>query len=102
VPRGLGFQVPFAERIRREAGIATMAVGLILEPRQAEAVLKAAQADIIAIGREALEEPFWPLRAARTLGAFGYEDAIWPKQYGWWLERRRRVMEKMRESGALA
>jgi 2,4-dienoyl-CoA reductase-like NADH-dependent reductase (Old Yellow Enzyme family) len=102
VPRGLGFQVPFAERIRREAGIATMAVGLIVDPRQAEAVLEAEQADIVAIGREALEAPFWPLDAARILGAFGYEDATWPKQYGWWLERRRRVIEKMREAGALA
>jgi hypothetical protein len=65
-------------------------------------VLEAEQADIVAIGRQALEEPFWPLHAAKAPGAFGYEDPAWPKQYGWWLERRRRVMEKMRESGALA
>lgn len=102
LPRGLGYQVPFAERIRREAEIATMAVGLILDPHQAESVLEAGQADIVAIGRQALEAPFWPLEAAAALGAFGYEDAAWPKQYGWWLERRRRLVAKMREAGALA
>lgn len=101
VPRGLGFQVPFAARVRREAEIATMAVGLIIEPRQAESILEAGDADIIAIGRQALEEPFWPLHAATALGAFGYEDGSWPRQYGWWLERRRRGLEKMRASGAL-
>jgi 2,4-dienoyl-CoA reductase-like NADH-dependent reductase (Old Yellow Enzyme family) len=101
VPRGLGFQVPFAERVKREAGIPTMAVGLIIEPHHAESVLEAGQADIIAIGRQALEDPFWALHAASALGAFGYEDAAWPKQYGWWLERRRRVVEKMRAAGAL-
>jgi 2,4-dienoyl-CoA reductase-like NADH-dependent reductase (Old Yellow Enzyme family) len=101
VPRGLGFQVPFAERVRREADLATMAVGLILEPDQANEIIASGQADIVAIGREVLDDPSWPHRAAETLGAFGYEDSIWPKQYGWWLERRRRALEKMRQAGAL-
>ncbi len=87
VPRGPGFQVPFAAEIRRGAGIATQAVGLILDPAQAEAVLEAGEADLIAIGREALFNPHWPLQAALALE--GEEAwALWPEQYGWWLERR--------------
>ena len=94
IPRTLGFQVPFAARIRREAGVATQAVGLILDGPQAEAILQAGDADLIAIGREALVDPFWALHAARTLGAdtdFGH----WPVQYGWWLERRAKTLAKM-------
>jgi len=82
-----GFQVPYAERIRRETGIATQAVGLILTPKQAEAVLQAEQADLVAIAREALYNPFWPLHAQEQLEPErGFAD--WPKQYGWWLDRR--------------
>ena len=87
VPRGPGFQVPFAERIRREAQIPTIAVGLITDPAQAEAILQEGRADLIAIGRQALYEPNWPLHAANALG----EDATWdrwPVQHGWWLARR--------------
>jgi tRNA-dihydrouridine synthase len=69
IKRTLGFQVPYAERVRREAGIATMAVGLIIEPEQAEAILEAGQADLIAIGRQALFNPNWPLEAQLALGA---------------------------------
>jgi len=90
VPRGLGFQVPFASRVRREVDIATQAVGLILDGPQAEAILQAGDADLIAIGREALVDPFWAHHAARALGAEGFDD--WPPQYGWWLERRARAL----------
>lgn len=62
-PRNPGFQVPFAETIRREASIATMAVGLILDALQAEQVLQSGAADLVAIGREALYNPNWPLHA---------------------------------------
>lgn len=93
VPRGLGFQVPFASRVRREVGIATQAVGLILNGPQAEAILQAGDADLIAIGREALVDPFWAHHAARALGAEGFAD--WPQQYAWWLERRARVLAKL-------
>lgn len=72
-----GYQVPFAERIRREAGIPTMAVGLITEPRQAEAVLKDGQADMVAVGRGMLYNPRWPWHAATELG----EEFFYPKQY---------------------
>jgi len=91
VKRTLGFQVPFAERIRREADIPTMAVGLILEPRQAEAVLLAGQADLIAIGRQALFNPNWALHAELALGVEN-EFASWPAQSGWWLDKRQKSL----------
>ena len=91
VKRGPGFQVPYAERVRREAGVKTMAVGLILEAQQAEAILEADQADLIAVGREALYDPSWALHAEAALGLQG-EFESWPVQAGWWLERRRRSM----------
>lgn len=84
-----GFQVPFAERVRRDAGQMTQAAGLITDPRQAEEILQAGQADLIAIGREALYDPYWPHHAAAALGA-DPEFADWPMQYGWWLTRRAR------------
>ena len=87
VPRGPGFQVPFAERIRRDADIPTIAVGLITDPQQAETILQQGQADLIAIGRQALFEPNWPLHAAQALGEDGSWDR-WPVQHGWWLARR--------------
>jgi 2,4-dienoyl-CoA reductase-like NADH-dependent reductase (Old Yellow Enzyme family) len=88
-----GFQIPFAERVRKEAGVKTMAVGLILEPRQAEEALQAGRADLIAIGREALHDPNWPVHAAAALGADA-EFARWPQQYGWWLTRRASLLKK--------
>ena len=67
VPVGPGYQVPFAERIRREAGIATAAVGLITEPAQADEIVRSGKADIVLLARESLREPNWPLRAAKAL-----------------------------------
>jgi 2,4-dienoyl-CoA reductase-like NADH-dependent reductase (Old Yellow Enzyme family) len=89
-----GFQVPFAERVRKEAGISTMAVGLILTPQQAEEALQAGRADLIAIGREALYDPNWPLHAALALGV-DPEFRQWPEQYGWWLTRRESLLKKL-------
>ncbi|WP_440222408.1 NADH:flavin oxidoreductase/NADH oxidase [Dokdonella sp. MW10] len=66
---GPGYQVPFAARIRNEAGIATAAVGLVTEPAQAQAILDAGQADLVLLGRELLRDPSWPRRAAHVLGA---------------------------------
>lgn len=83
-----GFQVPYAERIRTETGLKTQAVGLILEAEQAEAIIAEGQADIVAIGREMLWDPNWPLHAADALGA-DKDFATWPPQYGWWLDKRR-------------
>ena len=96
VPRGLGFQVPFAERIRREADIAAVAVGLILTGPQAERILQDGQADLIAIARQALYDPYWPRHAARELGADNGGHANWPHQYGWWLDKREPVLQRLK------
>ncbi len=77
IPVGPGYQVPFAGRIRTEAGIATGAVGLITTPEQAEAILADGQADLILLAREFLRNPYFPMQAARALGA----DHDWPVQY---------------------
>jgi 2,4-dienoyl-CoA reductase-like NADH-dependent reductase (Old Yellow Enzyme family) len=66
---GPGYQVEFAARIRREAGIATAAVGMITEPAQADEIVRGDQADIVLLARELLRDPNWPLRAASELGA---------------------------------
>jgi 2,4-dienoyl-CoA reductase-like NADH-dependent reductase (Old Yellow Enzyme family) len=92
LPRVPGFQVPFAEKLKKEVGIRTMAVGLILTPQQAEEV--ASKVDLVAIGREALFDPNWPLHAAQALGA-DPEFARWPVQYGWWLTRREGLLKKL-------
>ncbi|MEL4356364.1 MULTISPECIES: NADH:flavin oxidoreductase/NADH oxidase [unclassified Luteococcus] len=77
IPVGPGYQVAFAEQIRREAGIPTSAVGLVTEPEQAEEILTEGQADAVMLARQALREPAWPLRAAHRLG-LPAEDAPWP------------------------
>jgi 2,4-dienoyl-CoA reductase-like NADH-dependent reductase (Old Yellow Enzyme family) len=77
IPVGPGYQVPFADAIRREAGIATGAVGLITEPQQAEQILAAGKADCVLLARALLRDPYWPLHAAEALGA----DTNWPVQY---------------------
>ena len=77
IPWGPGFQVPFAEAVRREAGLATGAVGFITEPAQAEKIIAAGQADVVLLAREFLRDPYWPMHAARALGA----TITWPLQY---------------------
>ena len=67
IPVGPGFQVPFAERIRKEAGIATAAVGLITEPNQADNIVRQGQADLVLLAREFLRDAYWPAHAARVL-----------------------------------
>ena len=67
IPVGAGYQVAFAERIRREAGIATGAVGMITDPMQADQIIRMGQADLVLMAREFLRDPNWPLRAARAL-----------------------------------
>lgn len=68
VPIAPGYQVPFAARVRAEAGVATRAVGLIHDPHQAEAILQAGEADLIAMARGILNDPHWPWHAAEALG----------------------------------
>lgn len=76
---GPGYQVPFAERIRREANIATAAVGMITEAAQADAIVREGKADLILLAREFLRDPNWPLHAAKALGQRGAVKA--PVQY---------------------
>ncbi|HWZ96398.1 MAG TPA: NADH:flavin oxidoreductase/NADH oxidase [Candidatus Dormibacteraeota bacterium] len=68
IPAGPGFQVPFAEAIRANAGIATGAVGFITDARQAEEIVSSGKADIVFLAREFLRDPYWPRRAAQELG----------------------------------
>jgi len=77
IPVGPGFQVPYAERIRKEAGIPTAAVGLITDPLQANGIVAGGQADMVMLAREMLRDPYFPLHAAAALG----EAATWPVQY---------------------
>ncbi len=77
IPVGPGYQVPFAEAVRRETGLATGAVGLITKPEQAEEIVASGKADCVLIARELLRDPYWPLHAAKALGA----QIEWPKQY---------------------
>jgi 2,4-dienoyl-CoA reductase-like NADH-dependent reductase (Old Yellow Enzyme family) len=74
---GPGYQVPFAQAVRQEAGIATGAVGMITEAKQAEEIVASGKADVVLLARELLRDPYWPLHAAKELGA----DVAWPKQY---------------------
>jgi len=77
IPVGPGYQVAFAERIRRETGIPTGAVGMITEPAQADQIVRSGQADVVLLARELLRDPYWPLRAAHAL----HQPATWPLQY---------------------
>ena len=93
-----GFQVGYAERVRKDVGMTTMAVGLITHPEQAEAILQDGQADLIAIAREALADPNWAQHAARHLG---YDTAFetWPQQAGWWLAGREKTSDFYQPKG---
>ena len=77
IPIGPGYQTPFAERVRREAGVLTGTVGMITSPTQAEHIIASGQADAVLIARELLRDPYFPMRAARELG----QDITWPAQY---------------------
>jgi 2,4-dienoyl-CoA reductase-like NADH-dependent reductase (Old Yellow Enzyme family) len=77
IPLAPGYQVPFAEQIRREARVATAAVGLVTGAAQADAIIREGKADAIFLARAILRDPYWPLTAARELGV----PAAWPPQY---------------------
>ena len=79
IPVGPGYQVPLAEAIRKEAGIPTGAVGMIVEPAQAQDIIARGQADVVLLARAMLRDPYWPLHAAEALGATA--AAPWPVQY---------------------
>lgn len=77
VPVGPGYQVAFAEQIRREGGMLTGAVGMITQPAQADQIIRSGQADVVFLARQFLRDPYWPLIASRELG----HDIQWPVQY---------------------
>jgi len=77
IPVGPGYQVEFSERVRREAGVLSGAVGMITDPAQADQIVRSGQADVVVMARQFLREPYWPLLAARALG----HDMAWPPQY---------------------
>jgi 2,4-dienoyl-CoA reductase-like NADH-dependent reductase (Old Yellow Enzyme family) len=77
IPVGPGYQTAFAERIRREAGVPTGAVGMIQSPQQADHILRTGQADMVLLARQLLRDPYWPLHAAQELRA----EVAWPPQY---------------------
>jgi 2,4-dienoyl-CoA reductase-like NADH-dependent reductase (Old Yellow Enzyme family) len=77
VPAEPGYQVPFARAIRRDAQIPTGAVGLITEAHRAEQIIATGDADAVFLARQLLRDPYWPLHAAKQLGA----DVVWPEQY---------------------
>src|SRR5262249_9671895 len=78
IPPYPGYQVSFSERVRRETGMTTAAVGLIHSPDMAEEILASGRADIVVLGRTLLADPIWPLRAAKALKA---TNVKWPVQY---------------------
>lgn len=83
-----GYQVPFAERIRRDAGVPTGAVGMITEAKQADDIVRHGQADLVLLGRELLRDPYWPLRAWTSLSAS--PPAPIAKEYAWALAETKR------------
>jgi 2,4-dienoyl-CoA reductase-like NADH-dependent reductase (Old Yellow Enzyme family) len=86
IPVAKGYQVPFARQIRDEAGIATGAVGLIVEAKQANEIITGGDADLVFIGRELLREPYWAIKAEQELGS----SPTWPLPMGYAVQRRAR------------
>jgi 2,4-dienoyl-CoA reductase-like NADH-dependent reductase (Old Yellow Enzyme family) len=84
IPVGTGYQVPFARKIRNEAGVMTGAVGLITEAKHANEIVTGGDADLVLLAREMLREPYWALKAQQELGA----EASWPISYGYAVKRR--------------
>lgn len=89
-----GFQVPFSERIGKEAEIATMAVGFLWDAEVCERILADGKADMITLARELLDDPNWPLHAAAKLGV-DQDHGMWPVEAGWWLMKRESLVRKL-------
>ena len=93
-PIGYGYQVPYAERLRREGGVMSMAVGLIVHADQAEAILQEGRADLIALARELMYNPNWPMDAAQKLGVDARFESVPPSQ-SYWLSKRAGSVKSM-------
>lgn len=94
-----GYQVPYSSEIRRSADIATVAVGLILDARQAENILAEGHSDFVALARQALYDPFWPHHAEQELGVDPNFEK-WNISAGWWLAKRRQGLAEIGLTGA--
>jgi 2,4-dienoyl-CoA reductase-like NADH-dependent reductase (Old Yellow Enzyme family) len=86
IPVGKGYQVPFARKIRDEAGVMTGAVGLITDAQHANEIVTGGDADLVFLARELLREPYWALKAQQELGV----EPSWPTPYGYAVKRRAR------------
>ncbi len=93
-PVRYGYQVPYADRLRNDGGLMSMAVGLIVHADQAEAILQEGKADLIALARELLYNPNWPMDAARKLGVEGAFDTV-PSAQSFWLAKRAQSVKDM-------
>ncbi|MES2509746.1 MAG: NADH:flavin oxidoreductase/NADH oxidase [Pseudomonadota bacterium] len=97
VARGLEFRAEDGQKIKAMTGMDVMAVGLIIDPHHAEAILNADQADLVAIGREALFNPNWPVHAQMSLGA-NQDYELWPRQHGSYLAKRASMADPLRNT----
>ena len=96
-PVTYGYQVPYAEKIRAESGLMSMAVGLIVHADQAEAILQEGRADLVALAREILYNPNWPMDAARKLGVENAFATV-PSPQSYWLAKRATQVKELRPS----
>jgi 2,4-dienoyl-CoA reductase-like NADH-dependent reductase (Old Yellow Enzyme family) len=96
-PVSYGYQVPYAERLRKDADIMSMAVGLIVHCDQAEQILQEGRADLIALARELLYNPNWPMDAAQKLGVDAKFESV-PSPQAYWLAKRRQQVKELRPS----
>jgi 2,4-dienoyl-CoA reductase-like NADH-dependent reductase (Old Yellow Enzyme family) len=92
IAAGPGYQVPLARTVKAEAGVATMAVGLITRPEEAERIVADGSADFVALGREALDDPNWPLHARAVLGGAAEPYAEWPDQAGYAIRNKDKAL----------
>jgi 2,4-dienoyl-CoA reductase-like NADH-dependent reductase (Old Yellow Enzyme family) len=97
VRRGFAFHAPYSHALRDALGGLVATVGLIVDPHQAEAVLRAGDADIVVVGREVLHDPNWPLHARSVLE--GEDFNAWHREAGWWLDKRASVLKRLAASG---
>ena len=97
-PVTYGYQVPYAEQLKRESGVMTMAVGLIVHASQAEQILRGGQADLVAVGRESMYNPNWALDAARKLQVDEAFTSTLPTSQSYWLGKRAAAASELEPS----
>lgn len=97
IRRGYAFHAPYSGDIRKQTTGWSQTVGVVVDPRHAEAVLRSGDADIVALGREALADPNWAARAGRELSGAGFDH--WHQEARWWLDKRETTLQRLRGSG---